>query len=255
MIKNNLLSRTYHLGSESGFTLMEILVIISLLIILAAVLLVTLNPIGQINKGYDSKRRTELTQLGKVLEDYYNDHQCYPPPAKICYNAATQQADGSYICNICGNEKTSPSLSPYMNALPCDPKHPVSKYMYQVDNTTCPTVYHAYTLFTLATTEFCTPDNSGWLKQVYNWGISSPNTIPVINCSGIAVPTPTPTISSSGLPCSIYKTIYYNPFCNICGSQGNDGPPPAPYTVCKTNHPGETYYIDAGVCAVTCIPN
>lgn len=67
MIKNN-----------RGFTLMELLVVIGILAILALIILLMLNPMTQIKKAYDGKRKTDLAKLKNVLEDYYNDHNCYP---------------------------------------------------------------------------------------------------------------------------------------------------------------------------------
>lgn len=229
---------------------MEIMIVVSLLVILAAVLMITLNPMTQIFKGYDAKRKQELTQLSKVFEDYYNDHQCYPPPPKVCFDSVTSRADGTFTCDICGSESTSPVLSPYMTTLPCDPQKPSKKYLYQVDSQTCPSYYRAYADLATDPNEFCTSDNSGVIN--YDWGVASPNTIPAIDCNLNVSPTVTPTPEIGG-PCSSYSDLYYNPFCNICGSSGNNGPPPGPYQKCQSDHPSDTFFIDAGVCHVACV--
>lgn len=275
MIKKNLSSRIYHLGSKHGFTLMEILIVVVLIVIIAIAFLLSLNPMGQINKGYDGKRKEELTQLSKEYEDYYNDHGCYPPPYKLCYDFPIGHSDGTYTCHICGTEKTSPNFSPYMSSLPCDSRQPEHRYLYQVNNLDCPSVFFTYTLLANtadpATKQFCTGNNTG--QTIYNWGVSSSNTIPAVNCesSGTTVVsnpsnsgtnstspsslTPTQTPTSSGQSCSTYSTLYFDPFCNTCGSSGSDGPPPGPYQKCKTDHPNDVYYIDAAKCSITCIKN
>src|SRR3989338_2225417 len=125
---------------KKGFSLLEILITVTLLIILSIALLVSLNPWTQINKGWDSKRKSELTQLNKVFEDYYNDKQCYPVSSKVCYNATSDPT-----CNICGNQSTSPSFSPYLSRLPCDPQQPTKKYLYQTDGSSCSNWYIIYT--------------------------------------------------------------------------------------------------------------
>src|SRR3989338_10917036 len=120
---------------KKGFSLLEILITVTLLIILSIALLVSLNPWTQINKGWDSKRKSELTQLNKVFEDYYNDKNCYPKPNEVCYNNT-----GSTTCNICGNETVPPNFSnfsPYLAHLPCDPQQPTKKYTYQTDGSSC----------------------------------------------------------------------------------------------------------------------
>lgn len=160
---------------RAGFTLMEILIVIALLVTIAITLLINLNPLTQINKSQDSKRKHELTQLNKILEDFYNDKSCYPRLNQICYNNV-----GPTSCNICGTESTSPSFSPYLTVLPCDPRQPNKKYLYQVDNDSCPTWYRVYAtlsnqsdpiISTLGCNNGCgpSPDFS------YNYGISSPN--------------------------------------------------------------------------------
>lgn len=131
---------------KKSFTLMELLIIISLIAILAAAVIALLNPWAQIAKAQDSKRKTELTQLNKVLEDYYNDKGCYPKPEDICYDVPPPPTNvygsgagcsnkllESQACHICGNESGSPlSLSSYLSKLPCDPQHKQKQYLYEV---------------------------------------------------------------------------------------------------------------------------
>lgn len=210
-----------------AFTLMEILIVISLLVIIAIAFLILLNPMTQINKGYDAKRKQELTQLSKVFEDYYNDKQCYPKPSEVCYNSLS-----STTCNICGNEPLSPSFAPYLSSLPCDPNHPTKNYFYQVDSASCPAWYRIYNTLSdsadRAITEVGCQNGCGPSPDFkYNYGVSSPN---------IGLET------NSNL-CSLAAHVYINPFCNICGT----------YNECKISHPNEIYYTDPASCKVTCI--
>lgn len=212
--------------SRFAFTLMEIMIVVTLLVTLAIALLITLNSWGQINKGHDSKRKQELTQLSKALEDYYNDKQCYPTPAKICYNAT-----GGTTCNICGNETTSPPFSPYLSRLPCDPRQPVKRYLYQVDNASCPTWYRIYTTLSnqsdpIISTVGCISGCGLSPNFSYNYGVTSPNI----------------GLETNNILCSLTTLLYINPFCNICGT----------YSQCKISFPSETYYIDANSCMVAC---
>ena len=150
---NSLSSITYHLSSKKSFTLLELTIVIGLLAILGAAVIALLNPWSQIGKANDAKRKHDLDVLRKVLEDYYNDHGCYPRPEQICYGgpAPTPLAGFSNICKagfpnrtplwqtcyICGTDPTSPSITPYLSQLPCDPQHAAKDYLYQVDSTTC----------------------------------------------------------------------------------------------------------------------
>jgi prepilin-type N-terminal cleavage/methylation domain-containing protein len=167
---------------KMSFTLMELLIVIALLAIIAAAAIVFLNPLQQVKKSLDAKRKSELNQLKKVLEDWYNDKNCYPQPAQICYNPPTQLSDQTYVCDICGNETLSPSFSPYLPKLPCDPEHPNRSYLYQVNDLNCPSYYRIYTRFSNHTDPgvkesgclyFCGPISNPF---GFDYGATSPNT-------------------------------------------------------------------------------
>src|SRR5579859_7276805 len=52
---------------KKGFTLIELLVVIAVLGVLAAVVIVAINPLEQLAKGRDSGRISTVTQLGQAL--------------------------------------------------------------------------------------------------------------------------------------------------------------------------------------------
>lgn len=160
---------------KKSFTLLEILIVISLIVLLALIALVTLNPKKQIEKGQDTKRKQELIQLSKVIEDYYNDKDCYPLPSEICYNDT-----GVTLCNICGNDVDSPDFNPYISQLPCDPQQPSKKYLYQVDDISCPSWYRIYTILSntsdpVIASVGCTGGCGPEPDYIYNYGVSSSN--------------------------------------------------------------------------------
>lgn len=59
-----------------GFTLIELLVVIAIIGLLASVVLVSLNSARQ--KSRDAKRVSDMNQLAKALELFYNDAAGYP---------------------------------------------------------------------------------------------------------------------------------------------------------------------------------
>ncbi len=62
--------------SNKGFSLIELLVVISIIGVLAGVLL--MNLVGVRERAADMKKKNDLIQLKKALRLYYNDNQAYP---------------------------------------------------------------------------------------------------------------------------------------------------------------------------------
>lgn len=220
-------------------TLLEILIVVTLIIVLVVLLILVFNPQGQINKARDSKRKSELTALSKIFEDWYNDKGCYPRPQEICYDNS-----GTLICHICGSEPTSPSIAPYISELACDPEQPNKKYTYEVDNLSCPKKYWIYAKLKNETDPIigqlgCQNGCGPYGDISYNFGVSSPGEqVKAGIGEGTPTPTPTPTGPVAN-PCSSYDSLYYltNPDqCDICGSYSN----------CKNLAPNSEYYIDGG---------
>lgn len=68
-----------------GFTIVELLIVIVVLGILAAITIVAYSGIQQ--RARDSQRQNDMSELTKVLELYYTDNGRYPPTSASC-NAA-----------------------------------------------------------------------------------------------------------------------------------------------------------------------
>ncbi len=79
---STLLANIYYLLTSSargaGFTLIEVLVATTILATLVGGVMLSLNPIGQINKGRDAQRQQDLQSIKTALDLYYNDTKCYP---------------------------------------------------------------------------------------------------------------------------------------------------------------------------------
>lgn len=163
---------------KKSFTLLELLIAIGIFALLLAVSIALLDPLGLVQKSWDSKRKTDLQQMQKALEDWYNDKGCYPKPEEICVNTAQYPIENvcnktgstkyvfSRICKICGKLTPSSPVSKYLpgGLLPCDPEWPNKFYLYQVDTpnatycstglscqaNTCPATFcpQKYTIYT-----------------------------------------------------------------------------------------------------------
>jgi len=111
--------------SNSGFTLVEILVVISVITFMAsAAMYLTINARM---KGRDTRRIADLTQIRKAIELYYNDFGNYP---LVGYNQGEclgdQDSSGNNKVGIkaCGAQALAEiQLKNYISNMPNDPKH------------------------------------------------------------------------------------------------------------------------------------
>lgn len=149
----------------SGFTIIEVLIVVAVLAILSGILLTT-NIKTSLQRARDSKRKQDLNKLVRILEDYYNDNQQYPP--------ANDPSDGKIAGAPWGS-----SFPNYVSMLPKDPLSSQRDYYYQtgpqrkfyviytkLENTTDPDIE------LVGCKEGCGPrDIAG--KRVYNYLVTS----------------------------------------------------------------------------------
>lgn len=111
---------------QRGFTLVELLIAISLIAILSGVLFSVINPRGIQAKARDSQRVSDLTKIKVALENYFADNRSYPT-----------YATWTVVDTVAGLS------SNYINVLPKDPKQSSSvcasgtwrEYYYKTDST------------------------------------------------------------------------------------------------------------------------
>lgn len=99
----------------AGFTLIELIVAIGILGILAVAAIMALDPVAQLQKSNDTRRKSDLAQVQRALESYYQDNNQYP-----ITTAAPYQITGVPWGN---------NWQRYMNILPMDPNS-AKKYVY-----------------------------------------------------------------------------------------------------------------------------
>ncbi|OGH11411.1 MAG: hypothetical protein A3B38_01115 [Candidatus Levybacteria bacterium RIFCSPLOWO2_01_FULL_36_13] len=111
------------IANIKGFTLIELLIVVGILGILSAAILATLDPFSQFQKGNDSRRKSDLSQIQKAIETYYQDKGSYPGSSGSPNYCLREFA--SPFTTYCGDS----SFTPYMNVVPKD-SNSANRYVY-----------------------------------------------------------------------------------------------------------------------------
>jgi len=166
-----MVNRKGNLSWSAGFSLIEALIVITMLAVLLISFLSVFKPASQINKASDARRKSDLDRLRVAFEEYYDDHNCYP-------NFSLE----------CG----STDLAPYLEKITCDPEG--DSYFYSpAAPTSCPQSFRIYTILKNSTdssiakvgcTHGCGPAGS----PIYNYCVCSTN----VDCQPGPIPTETP---------------------------------------------------------------
>lgn len=84
--------------ASSGFTLMELLVVVAVLGVLMTVVMVLLNPLHYFKLSRDAERKSDLQNIQTALELYYQDNNAYPSVS--CANPSSIGLSPSYIKTV-----------------------------------------------------------------------------------------------------------------------------------------------------------
>jgi prepilin-type N-terminal cleavage/methylation domain-containing protein len=107
----------------SGFTLLELLIVVGILGILAVVLLMSLNPSESQKKSRDLKRMKDVSTLQGVIEQYVKDGN-----APICTDGCDSASAGLGVgSQACDTNWMGVDLCKYANTLPVDPTNNTDK--------------------------------------------------------------------------------------------------------------------------------
>ncbi len=161
--------------SQKGFTLIEILTVMVIMGILTS--LAMSNYLNAQVKSRDTQRKTNLDQVAKALEIYYNDKGRYPTSNSTGQMVGCDSGGSEAACSW-GGSWTGTNDVIYMVQLPVDPAANLNYFYVSADGV-------GYQLYGLLENErdseaadpAYTGTNCGG-GQECNYGISSPNTAP-----------------------------------------------------------------------------
>ncbi len=99
-------------GSKSGFTLIELVVVILILSVLAGALVPRVT--DRMASARDSRRMADMRTIRDAIEQYYVDKQTYPAPKKNgSYGGWDVSHDGNFVPDLVS--------SGYLREVPSDP--------------------------------------------------------------------------------------------------------------------------------------
>lgn len=119
---------------KKGFTLLEILLVIAAIGILAAIVIIAINPNRQLAQARDTQRRSDTNTISKALDQYLIDNGSYPvgvtgSPQEVCATGSNGVGQGSVNS---GCTDLRPLVPTYLAAVPVDPSGTGSETGYEV---------------------------------------------------------------------------------------------------------------------------
>lgn len=120
------LENNRHNSKTLGFTLLELLIVIGIISVIATIGIAVIDPMTQIQKANDARMKSDLSQIQKALEQYYEDNGHYPQTYSATDFRITA-ADGSVV-------SWGSPWHPYMNIVPKSPYSSDSYVYYSPSN-------------------------------------------------------------------------------------------------------------------------
>lgn len=131
---------------RKGFTLLEILLVIGAIGILAAIVIIAINPNQQLAQARNAERQSELNALLKAAEQYLIDRGQYPQSIQnlnenegreVCATGDLEESDGLGSINCTSLLDLRNFVPTYISSIPSDPQvsgNSTGYTLYKVNN-------------------------------------------------------------------------------------------------------------------------
>jgi len=117
-------------NKSSGFTLLEILLVIGIIAILAGIVIVAINPSKQLAVVRNTQRKSDLKQIYNAITQYYIDNSSFPSTIstttlnEVCNTGSvsnTSTSTNGVNCATAGLANLSVLVPTYLVSIPTDP--------------------------------------------------------------------------------------------------------------------------------------
>lgn len=179
---------------RNAFTLVELMIVMSIIAIMTVILIGVFNTIGVNNKGRDAQRKKDIRRIKIALEEYFSDKGSFPDT--VLLDQLNDKAN-------CGNDV----FAPYLNTWPCDPKGNPYVLTVGLDNN--------FKIITNLENKKDKDIPEGWysesnttnsdLKDIANYGVSSSNILwyepyEIAIVTPEVIPTVAPSVNPTAVP-------------------------------------------------------
>lgn len=117
-------------NSKSGFTLIEILLVIGIIAVLATVVIVSLDPATRFKNARDARRFSDIQSILSATQQYIVDHKGALPPSLDTTEKqlGTDSSGCDMTYGLCSANPSycldlSTELAPYLKSIPYDPQN------------------------------------------------------------------------------------------------------------------------------------
>jgi prepilin-type N-terminal cleavage/methylation domain-containing protein/uncharacterized repeat protein (TIGR02543 family) len=126
------LSRKFRLNTKSGFTLLEILLVVGIISLLAGIVIVAINPGKQLATVRNTERKSDIKQLNSAINQYYISIGRYPASiqsvdtlTEVC-DTGTASSTHNIDCDTNDLVDLSILVPTYITSIPVDPQGPLT---------------------------------------------------------------------------------------------------------------------------------